>query len=108
LSSLEDLAIQKGLSAEIIKLKKTGPNMKTGKPRRFSSAILHGTNWHTDRHTRPKNISLKIIMFDALIYCCNDVNIHNVTVTQYRGNGEQLSNLLCRRENNFLYNALVG
>ena len=75
--------------------------MKTGKPRRFSSAILHGTNWHTDRHTRPKNISLKIIMFDALIYCCNDVNIHNVTVTQYRGNGEQLSNLLCRRENNF-------
>ena len=101
MSSLEDLAIQKGLSAEIIKLKKTGPNWKTGRPRRFSSATLHGTNWHTDRHTRPKNISLKIIMFDALIYCCNDVNIHNVTVTQYRGNGEQLSNLLCRRENNF-------
>ena len=67
MSSLEDLAIQKGLSAEIIKLKKIGPNTKTGKSRRFSSAILHGTNWHTDRHTRPKNISFKIIILDALI-----------------------------------------
>ena len=55
-----------------------------------------------------KNISYNIINIDALIICCNDVNIHYVTVTQYRGNGEQLSNLLCRRENNFLYNALVS
>ena len=74
-------------------MKKTGPNWKASGPRRFSSATLHGTNWHTHRQTSPKNISHNIIIIDALIICCNDVNIHYVTVTQFGERGEQLSNL---------------
>jgi len=108
LSSLETWPYIKGLSAELIKLKKSGPNWKAIGPRRFWSATLHGTNWQTHRQTNPKNISHNIIIIDALIICCYDVNIHYVTVTQFGERGEQLSNLLCRRENNFLYNALVS
>ena len=55
-----------------------------------------------------KNISYNIINIDALIICCNDVQIHCVLVSQFGERGEQLSILPYRRENIFLYNAYVS
>jgi len=62
LSCLETWPYKKGLSAELIKLKKSGPNWKAIGPIRFWSATLQGTNWPTDRQTNPR-IFLTILLY---------------------------------------------